>query len=123
PPDTPARTISEVVEDIWQNRDRDYNVRVLVRRLERIEQEMSGDAREQFAAFIPDGDVGAFARGLRLQLSQQFTPTMSLLRDSQFQDLCVRFKRPRPVFLIAHDQDDTVSSEQLIRLGDGSAVR
>jgi len=33
PPEAPGRTIGQIVEDIWQNRDRDYNVRCLVKRL------------------------------------------------------------------------------------------
>jgi type I restriction enzyme, R subunit len=56
PPDRPPRTIVEVIEDIWANRDRTYNIRCLVKRLQRIDKEMSGEAREQFAPFIPDGD-------------------------------------------------------------------
>src|SRR5436853_3482947 len=33
PPDKPNRTIKEIIDDIWSNRDRDYNVRCLVKRL------------------------------------------------------------------------------------------
>src|SRR5262249_24633341 len=44
-PDKPTRTIQQVIEDIWQNLDREYNVRCLVKRLQRINKEMSGDAR------------------------------------------------------------------------------
>ena len=50
PPDKPSRTIEEVVEAVWQNRDRAYNVRCLVKRLQRIDKGMSGEAREMFAA-------------------------------------------------------------------------
>ena len=64
PPDKPSRTVQEIIEAIWQNRDRPYNVRCLVKRLQRIDKEMSGEARELFAAFIPDGDVARFAREL-----------------------------------------------------------
>jgi len=39
----------------WQNRDRADNVRCLVRRIQRLDQEMSGAARDLFAAFIPEG--------------------------------------------------------------------
>jgi type I restriction enzyme, R subunit len=41
PPDRPTRTIVEVIEDIWANRDRTYNIRCLVKRLQRIDKEMS----------------------------------------------------------------------------------
>src|SRR4029078_3965329 len=43
-PEKPSRTLKEVVDDIWANRDRDYNIRCLVRRLQRIDKEMAGDA-------------------------------------------------------------------------------
>ena len=36
------RTIIEVIDDIWANRDRDYNIRCLVKRLQRIDKEMAG---------------------------------------------------------------------------------
>jgi len=62
PPEKPSRTINEIIDDIWANRDRDYNIRCLVRRLQRIEKEMAGKARELFAAFgIEEGNVGRYA--------------------------------------------------------------
>src|SRR5262249_22444727 len=44
PPEQPNRTIQQVINDIWDNRDREYNVRCLVRRLQRIDKEMAGEA-------------------------------------------------------------------------------
>src|SRR5204862_3790053 len=35
-PTTEFKTIAEIIEDIWVNRDRDYNIRRLVKRLQRI---------------------------------------------------------------------------------------
>ena len=67
PPSRPkatARPIAQIIEEIWQNQDRDYNIRRLVKRLQRIDKEMTGEARELFARFIPDGDLGAFAEEL-----------------------------------------------------------
>src|SRR5262249_23278986 len=61
PPDRPARTVGEIIEAIWQNRDRPYNVRCLVKRLQRIDKEMSGESRALFAHFLPGGDVARFA--------------------------------------------------------------
>ena len=37
PPEKPSRTIVEVIDDIWNNKDRSYNVRCLVRRLQDVE--------------------------------------------------------------------------------------
>ncbi|HEV2172727.1 MAG TPA: DEAD/DEAH box helicase family protein, partial [Nitrospira sp.] len=61
-PIPPTRTLHEIVEDIWANRDRDYNIRCLTKRLLRVDKEMHGDARKDFAAFLPEGDVATFAK-------------------------------------------------------------
>jgi type I restriction enzyme, R subunit len=78
PPDKETRTIADLIEDIWNNRDRDYNTRCLVKRLRRIEKEMSGEARQLFAAYIPGGDMGSYAEGLAKNLQRDFTGTILL---------------------------------------------
>ena len=123
PPDKPYRTIAQIVDDIWQNRDRDYNVRVLCKRLQRIGKEMSGDARDLFTAYISDGDVGAFATGLPRQIKQAFTPTLKILRDPGFQGLCLSYPRPKRDFVIAPGVRDEVSSEYLVKTADGRELR
>jgi type I restriction enzyme R subunit len=123
PPAKPTRTIAEIVEDIWQNRDRDYNVRVLVKRLQRVEKEMSGDARALFAAFIPDGDVGAFAASLAQRIKTDFTSTLNILRDPAFQALCVDYPRPPKRFVVAYGVEDEVSSDYLFRTTDGRELK
>jgi len=118
PPIKPSRTIQEIINDIWDNRDRDYNVCCLVKRLQRIEKEMSGEARDEFAAFgIPDGDVGKFASGLSASLKKNFADTMKLLRNEPFQKLLVDYERKEKVFLRAIEYTDTVSSTYLVREG------
>ena len=121
PPEKPSRTIKEIIDDIWANRDRDYNIRCLVRRLQRIEKEMAGEARELFAAFgIEDGDVGRYAAQLPGNLRRDFTGAMRLLRDEKFQELLVNYPRRKRVFVKALENEDTVSSEYLIRDGLGN---
>jgi type I restriction enzyme, R subunit len=110
PPEQTSRTIVEIIEDIWNNRDRDYNTRCLVKRLRRIEKEMSAEARDEFAPFIKDGDVGRLATELPRRLAQDFTKTMSLLRDPRFQDLLTNYPRPDRVFYKAYEVVDTVTS-------------
>ena len=124
PPDKPNRTIQEVVEDIWANRDRDYNVRCLVRRLQRIEKEMAAEARPLFAAFgIPDGDVAKYAAGLPAALKKDFTGEMKRLRDVAFLGLLENYpRRPKP-FYIAIENEDAVSSEYLVRDGAGKEYK
>jgi type I restriction enzyme R subunit len=116
PPDTPTRTISQIIEDIWSNRDRDYNIRVLTRRLQRIEKDMAGSARIRFAAVgIPDGDVGRFARELPGRLRSDFTGVMKLLRSEALLKLFQDYPRASRTFLKAHEYEDHVSSSWLVR--------
>lgn len=119
PPEKPHRKVEEVIEDIWQNRDRAYNIRALVKRLQRVNKEMSGDARDRFAAFVPDGDVGAFAAQLPQMLSTQFADTMKVLRNKQFQDLVVNYPRPKKTFIETIETPDEVTSQWLVRGADG----
>jgi type I restriction enzyme R subunit len=111
PPERESKSIHQVIEEIWQNRDRDYNIRCLVKRLQRIAKEMSGDARDLFAVYIPEGDLTVYAAALPRVLHQEFTGTMALLRDPRFQDLLVNYPRPSRMFLVAYETEDTVSSE------------
>jgi type I restriction enzyme, R subunit len=115
PPEQTSRTIIEIIDDIWNNKDRDYNTRCLVKRLRRIEKEMSSEAREKFAAFIDDGDVGRFATELPRKLAKDFAGTMKVLRDPRFQDLLTNYPRPDRLFLKAYEVIDTVTSEWTIR--------
>ncbi|RUL84357.1 type I restriction endonuclease subunit R [Tautonia sociabilis] len=119
PPEKPSRTIKELVDDVWNNKDRAYNVGCLVKRLQRIDKEMSGFARAEFAAFVDDGDLGGFASGLKAALAKDFTGTMKLLRNESFQDLLVNYPRPKRGFVIAHEAADSVTSKWLIRDGTG----
>jgi type I restriction enzyme R subunit len=114
-----SRTIIEIIEDIWNNRDREYNTRCLVKRLQRINKEMSGDAREMFAAYIPAGDMSSFAKELPQRLQRDFTGTMAILRDPNFQNLLLHYPRPPRVFIRAYDAEDTVFSSWLVRGADG----
>jgi type I restriction enzyme, R subunit len=123
PPDKPTRTIEEIIQAIWDNRDRAYNIRCLCRRLLRIDKEMSGDAREAFAAYVPDGDVKAFTNSLPGAISNDFATTMKLLRNKDFQKLLVNYRRARPHFIVAHERSDEVSSRVLIRDGAGNEYK
>jgi type I restriction enzyme R subunit len=61
PPENETLTIKDLIEKIYNNEDRYPNARRLVRRLHRIDKNMSGNARLKFARFIPDGDMERFA--------------------------------------------------------------
>jgi type I restriction enzyme R subunit len=119
PPEGDGKSLAQIIEEIWQNQDRPYNTTRLVRRLRRIDKNMTGEARELFARFIDDGDLGHFAEQLPSLLANAFTPTMKTLRDTDFQRLLLEYPRPKRTFIVAPQVTDTVSSEWLIKGGDG----
>jgi type I restriction enzyme R subunit len=123
PPERETRTIAEIIEDVWNNRDREYNIRRLVKRLQRIDKEMSGEGREQFAVYIPEGDMARYASDLPRKLRADFTGSMALLRDKNFQELLVNYLRRQRTFLVAHDTVDTVTSAWLVRGADGKEYK
>ena len=123
PPERETRTIKQIIDDIWDNRDRDYNIRCLVRRLQRIEKEMSGEARAMFASYIPNGDMGSYAKALPGKLRTDFTTTMGLLRNPDFQLLLIEYPRPKRVFVKAIETEDVVTSEWLVRGLDGKEYK
>lgn len=118
-PVAPSRTNRQIIEDIWQNRNRDSNVRALVKRLQRIEKQMSGDAIELFSRFIVNGDVQNFAADLPRLIRDSFVQTMGILRDPDFQDLLENYPRGTTPFVVASAKIDTVESEWLIQAGAG----
>ncbi|MEI8019615.1 MAG: DEAD/DEAH box helicase family protein, partial [Schlesneria sp.] len=120
PPDKPTRTIAEVIGAIWDNKDRDYNIKCLVKRLQRIDKEMAPEARDIFAAHgIPNGDISKFASQLSASLKNDFVGAMQLLRNTGFQSTLENYPRRPKTFLRALENEDQVSSEYLIRDGLG----
>ena len=109
--------IEQVIENIYQNVDRDYSIKVLVRRLRRIDRTMNAEARDKFTAFIPDGDMGQFAGNLPKLIRTKFTDTIKTLRNKAFQDLLVNYPRARRTFWVGYDVEDTVESEVMFSVG------
>jgi type I restriction enzyme R subunit len=122
-PEGDGKRITEIIDEIWQSRDRDYNVRRLVKRLRRIDKQMTGEARELFARFIAEGDMGRFAEDLPGMLRGDFRSTMSLLRDPDFQKLLIDYPRAQRLFIVAPGVSDVVSSEWLIKGGTGQEYK
>ena len=114
PPRREARPAAQVIEDIWADQDRPYNIRCLVKRLLRIDKEMAPEARKLFARFISEGDVARFARELPHRSNKNFTAAMETLSDPDFQNALLKFPRPQRTFLIADETEDAVGSTWLI---------
>ena len=124
-PVEPARSIIEIIDDIWKNVDRQYNIRCLLRRLQRIDKEMDrAKACPLFERFgLPDGDVGKYAQSLPGELKRNFGEAMKLLMNKDFQDLLLNYPRPPKRFFVAEESEDAVSSEWLIRDGSGDSLK
>ncbi len=104
-------TIEQIIENIWNNIERDYNIKRFIKRLRRIADTMSAKARQDLAVFIPDGDIGKFADTIRDNLKNNFTGTMGILRNKAFQDLLLNYDRTKSPFYVAYNTQDCVSSE------------
>lgn len=124
PPEKPSKRIEEIIADIWDNRDREYNIRCLVKRLQRIAKEMSGEALALFEARgIPEGDLARFARELPERLKDSFTETMRTLRQPSLIDLFNNYPRRPPLFVKATENVDEVTSQWFVRDGDGREIK
>lgn len=110
-------SLQQVIENIYQNIDRDYYTKVLIKRLRRIERTMSGEAREKFSHYISEGDIGKFAAELPERLKNNFMQTMDILRNKDFQDLLDNYPRVKRSFLVGYSVEDTVESEVMIHAG------
>lgn len=117
PPQKEPLSLQQIIENIYQNVDRNYYIKVLVKRLRRIERTMSSEAREKFSVYIPDGDINKFADELPEKIKNDFTNTMNLLRDEKFQDLLLNHPRAKRTFLVGYAVEDDVTSEAMIRRG------
>jgi len=109
--------LSEIIERIYDNQAREYNTKVLIKRLRRIEKNMGAKAREKFSKYIPDGDLKAYTDKLKENLEKDFTGTMKLLRNKDFQDLLINYPRPKKTFIKGYDIVDTVKHEIMFRVG------
>ena len=113
--------ISEVIEKIYNGEDKDYNIKVLTRRLRRIQKNMSGKAYELFSKFIEKGNIGKFADELKNNIENDFIDTMNILRNEEFQNLLVNYPRNDKSFIRAVDYVDEVTSGRVNRY-DGTST-
>ncbi len=123
PPEGDGKSVEKIVEEIWQNTDRDYNTKRLSKRLQRIDKNMSGNARDLFARFVADGDIARFAAELPAKVRGDFTNTMAILRNPDFLALLKDYPRAERSFIVATGVTDTVESEWLIKAGVGKEYR
>lgn len=122
-PINPTRPIGDLISDISNNIDVEYNTRCLVKRLQRINKNTTAEGREMFAKYIPDGDIATFAKNLPEALSNERVATLKILTDEKFIDLLKHYPRPPKRFIRAIEHEDTVTSEYIFRTTDGRELK
>ena len=112
------RSIREIVQDIANNRDRDYNVGVLSKRLHRISKNITQEGRLQFS-YILNCDLVEFAKTLPERVEKDWEETMKILQSESFLDFCENYPRPEKKFVKADRAEDEVLSRIVFRAKDG----
>jgi type I restriction enzyme R subunit len=116
-----TRTIREIVQAIADNEDREYNIRVLSKRLHRISKHITQEGRNHFN-YILNFDLAEFAQTLYLRLEEQWEDTIGILQSEAFLDLCENYPRPKKKFIRANGAEDYVVSKIIFRAKDGSKL-
>ncbi|MFW9887625.1 MAG: DEAD/DEAH box helicase family protein [Candidatus Thorarchaeota archaeon] len=123
PPSKPSRTFAQIVQDVLDSKERDYNIRLLQKRLLRVAKNITLEGREILKPWIPDGDIGKFSSKLPDSLLTNFAETARILSDPDFQNAIQEFERNPKVFIEAPEAIDTVTSEYLFKTTDGRALK
>lgn len=121
-PDKPNRSIKEVVEDIANNKDCTYNIRILSKRLLRISKNITEQSRREFNAYLKT-DIVEFAAKLEDRLTRDWLGTIAIIKSDSFYDLCNNYERPAPTFTVVPGALDTVETHNLFRRRDGSPLK
>lgn len=121
-PVKPTKTIREIVQAIADNQNRIYNVRVLLKRLQRISKNITQKSRNEFNCMLGE-DIADFAVKLEDNLSKNWTGTIKILQSEAFLQLCENYQRPKREFIIAASAEDYVSSEMIFRAADGKEIK
>ncbi|MFQ5804006.1 MAG: type I restriction-modification enzyme R subunit C-terminal domain-containing protein [Candidatus Methylomirabilales bacterium] len=122
-PSKPTRPIRDIIGSIYNNQDRDYNVKVLVKRLQRIAKNVSADGRQQFTVLLSGQDISDFVQSLPERLERNWSESMALLRSEALLDYLENYPRAPRTFLVAEGVEDFVVSEHVFRTADGRELK
>jgi type I restriction enzyme R subunit len=120
-PAKPSRSIRDIVQAIADNLDREYNIGVLSKRLQRISKNITQEGRLQFQ-YQFGVDIAEFAQTLPQRLEQAWPETMKILQSDTFLDFCENYPRPKKTFVKANGPEDIVSSRVIFRAKDGKEL-
>jgi len=124
PPRFQTLSIREVVDYIKRGFNRDQNIDVLVRKLQRIDKGVSEEGREDFSKFIPEGDISELASELKDNFKKNFSETMNLFENSIFLDLLENYPRKKKFFFVDElSQDKIMRIEESLTTIEGNEVK
>jgi type I restriction enzyme, R subunit len=122
-PAPPTRKIEEIIQDINNNVEVDYNLKCLIRRFQRIDKNISAEGRQWLSKYMLDGDIGEFAKKLFDNFKTNRAEVMSILNDPDFIKLIKDYPKADKKFIVASDHEDYVNSEYLFRTSDGRELK
>lgn len=112
-PQKESKTTEEIINNIANHRDVQYNTRVLQKRLQRYSNMTTIEQRDTLEAFgVENGDLKKFARELPELLESNFVEISNMLRNPKFVELLESIKRQKTGFIVDETTQDSVSSYQ-----------
>jgi type I restriction enzyme R subunit len=120
-PGKSTKSIEEIIQAIANDEEREYNIRVLSKRLHRISKNITQEGRRQFH-YILACDLAEFAKTLHQRLEKEWDNTIKILQSRTFLDFCENYPRPERKFLRVDSAEDYVNSRVVFRAKDGSEL-
>ncbi len=111
-------TIGQIIENIWNNIERDYNAKRLVLNvLRRVAEQCVRRPEEDFSTYIPDGDIAIFADNLREALKKNSsTKQWCVLRKKDFSETSCDYDWVKAPFYVAYGNVDSVQSGYVFKV-------
>ena len=113
PPKRDSLSYEQIIENIYQNINRTYYTKVLIKRLRRIEKNITPLGLEHFSNLVSE-NFSQFVGNLDSKIRNDFDKTMKLIRNKNFIDYLYAYPRPPKEFLIGYETIDEVTSEEMI---------
>ena len=110
-PSKPTKPNKQIIDELANNKNRDYNTKILTRRLQRIAKNISAEGKKRLELFVDDGDIGKFAKELQQNLLDDSSNTFKILQDEKFQYELGHYPKMKDDFTVALEQKDTATSE------------
>ncbi|MDR3625816.1 MAG: type I restriction-modification enzyme R subunit C-terminal domain-containing protein, partial [Ignavibacteriaceae bacterium] len=113
PPQRESLSYEQIIKNIYQNVNRDYYTRVLIKRLRRIEKSTTPEGVQQFSLLVEE-PFSDFIANLQIKIRKDFDNTMKIIRNKNFINYLYSYPRPQKEFLKGYEIRDEVTSEEMI---------